>query len=437
MRVVALADSDSYTKWAAALITRMPADWQADLVVVRTAKQPSAAQLRAALAGTAVAEAAVPMLSLHDAVAFTARQRPDIVVVAAIGPLADLLAEAVLDASPNRPVIVSGLPGIALPARRKALIYRSQADMLVLHSHREVELFTAIAAYNGFQLRFGLATLPFLEEQQPGERSGDVVFAAQAIVPPTRRERLALLASFVAYAQRHPERRLVVKVRAVAGEGQTHEEFDSYAELLASRFPNAPANLVVESGSMAHWLRTASAFVTVSSTAALEAIAAGVPVLAIDDFGVTPELINDVFVGSGLLGSTADLLANGFREPEAEWLHDNYFHDHDDNTWVAVMQQLVAQNAAGELAPRARIVRGGGGAMRRAWDRKRALGRHDRSLTGLVALAIGTPARTVVLAWNELRALVRAADPGDEQPVALTNETSALDARSGIPRRTP
>jgi hypothetical protein len=45
----------------------------------------------------------------------------------------------------------------------------------------------------------------------------------------------------------------------------------------------------------------------------------------------------------------------------------------------------------GVLPVRARSRPNRGGALRRAWDRRRALGRHDRSLLGLVAFLIGWP----------------------------------------------
>jgi capsule polysaccharide modification protein KpsS len=52
-------------------------------------------------------------------------------------------------------------------------------------------------------------------------------------------------------------------------------------------------------GSMHDALRTARGFVTVSSTAALEAMAMDRPTLIISDFGVSAEMINLVFEGSG------------------------------------------------------------------------------------------------------------------------------------------
>jgi hypothetical protein len=421
VRVVAVADSDSYVKWAAAMLGRMPADWQVSLVIVRSAKQPSRGQLASALDGSRLTVDDVTTLPFDRAVTHVASEHADVVLVATIGPLADLVTEAVLDHSTVAPVIVSGVPGIALPARRKALIYRSQARLVVLHSLREVRLFEQIAAHNSLPQRFALATLPFLAELGgAGDPRGPVVFAAQAIVPPTRAQRLALLRSLSAFACRFPHLRVIIKVRALAGEGQTHAERFGYADLLREEFARVPPNLVVEVGPMAEHLRQASALVTVSSTAAIEAVALGIPTLVIDDFGVSAELINEVFTGSGLLGGTAELMARNFHDPDPAWLADNYFHDPSQNTWIASIEGLVAENRAGTLQPLPRVVRGGGGALRRAWDRKRALGSADRSIAGLVALAIGMPARVAVLALHGL------AGPLRSGPVPLQHEAAEL-----------
>lgn len=424
MRLVAVADSDSYVKWAAFLISGMPADWDISLLVVRTPKLPSEAQLADALAGSRLQRAEVDVVELDVAVSRIAAEKPDAVLVATIGPLADIVAEDILAASSARPVILSGLPGIALPARRKALLYRSQVDLIVLHSKREISRFAAIAAHNGFSIELGLATFPFFSRTAIGEtqaRPTDIIFAAQAIVPLNARDRILLLSWLVSLARANPKRRVVIKARAARGEQQTHAERDSFEDLLARKFAGAPANLVVETGPMSEHLASAAALVTVSSTAALEAAAIGVPVLVLDEFGIGPELINEVFVGSGLFGSADELIEGSFKTPNPRWMADNYFHDASDNSWLWKLQGLIEANRRGELAPRERIVRGPGGALRRAWDRKQALGSADRSALGAIALVIGTPARAALIGS---RALFRVAAGRRPQPPteALTPE---------------
>ena len=425
MRAIAIADSDSYIKWGAALLSQLPTEWSTELVVVRTVKAPSSSQLATALSGSGIEPASVTFRDVADAVIHVASERPDVVLMATIGPLADILTEAVVASASPRPVIVSGLPGIGLPARRKALLYRSQADLVVLHSTREIRRFSAIALANGLTQQFALASLPFLGSAGATTGGTDVIFAAQAIVPPLREQRVRLLGWLAELAHADATRRVVIKVRAVGTEQQTHAETDGYADLLASEFPHAPANLVVEGGPMAAHLAAASALVTISSTAALEAIAVGVPVLAIDEFGVTPELINEVFTGSGLLGSAEQLITGDFRLAEPDWLADNYFHEKSANTWIDALGALVLANRVGMLPARSRVIRGPGGSLRRAWDRKRALGSHDRSLIGYLALAVGTPARGLVLVLRDLHRVT--ADPRPvRQPIPLDDEAPAL-----------
>ena len=100
------------------------------------------------------------------------------------------------------------------------------------------------------------------------------------------------------------------------------------------------------------------------------------------------------------------MIARAYRHPRPSWLHDNYFHDPVDDDWIRSLGALVQSRRAGELAPRPAPERRGG-ALRDAWERKRALGGHDRSGIGLVALVIGTPARAFARTAQALGAAAR------------------------------
>jgi hypothetical protein len=301
----------------------------------------------------------------------------------------------VLSELPDRPVLVSGLPGISIPATWKALFYRAQADLFVLHSRNEIREFRDVAVKRGWTHRLVLATLPFIDDR-PVTGGTDVVFAVQSIVPSRLDDRERVLDILVDTARRNPGHRVVIKVRAVEGEAQTHDEQHGYPELLAAR-DDAPANLVVASGPMSTALDTACGLVTVSSTSVIEAVGRGVPVIAISDFGVTARLINVVFAGSGLLGSGEDVAMLRFAHPRPEWLADNYFHDPALDDWLSAVDELVEARSAGRLPARRSLRGGAGGVLRRAWERKRAFGSHDRSMLGAVALAVGVPARAGAL----------------------------------------
>lgn len=415
MRILAVADSDSYLKWGASVLDRLPADWQHDLTVVATPVVPSGRQRAAALAGSGYAGHAVPVQELREIAERIAVEEPDAVLLALRGPVVRVAVRAIVAASARRPVLVSGLPGISIPATMKALYYRSQVDLMLLQSKREITAFREVAAEHGFEQDFALGSLPFLPAPRERALGDDIVFAAQAKVPRTLDERRELIAMLVDTARRHPDRRVVLKLRALAGEQQTHLERYPLDTLLDEL--DAPPNLVVETGPMLEHLQRASGLVTVSSTAAIEAVALGVPVLVLDDFGVSARNINLVFEGSGLFGGADDLRAARFHHPESGWLDENYFHPGEDDDWAASIAALVARRDAAAL-PLRRQVRGTlGGNLRRVWDRKRALGAYDRSLGGLLALAVGLPLRRVVLVLRRLRrASTGAAAPARSSP---------------------
>jgi hypothetical protein len=429
--LLVVADTDSYLKWGAALASQLPDSWSAELVLIRTPAAPSERQRRVALAGTRFSVANVRDLGLDELAGHLAGRRPDAVLLAVRGPLVRVVTPIVGNGA-NRPVIVSGFPGLTIPAEDKAVIYREQADLVVLHSRREVREFRAIAERLDIDsVEFGLATLPFLRtaaRQTIGAAAAnvassssvvasvaevdrtDLVFAAQAKVPFEREDRVQMLRWLTDAARRRPNRRVVVKVRARAGEAQTHREEHDYGALLADAEVRAelggtlPANLVVEDGPMSDHLARASALVTVSSTAVLEAIADGVPALLIEDFGITPKLINTVFEGSGLFAGADLLVAGEVRHPDPEWLDDNYFHGPDADDWLARLDALVARRRAAGLVLAARRHNLAGGSLRRAFERKRMLGGHDRSVAGLLAMVVAMPTRWCVRRVRRVRA---------------------------------
>jgi hypothetical protein len=440
-RVVGLVDTDSFAKWGAHLLATAPAHWDLELLTVATPRSASRAQLRSAFRGLddrLAHLAAAPPTPLHvDAIVERLRQDPpDAVLVSVIGPVAELVIDEVLRRVRRRPVLVTGLPGISYPAKWKGVFFRARADLFVLHSHREVRAYEELAAEGGVEPHFALATLPFARPGAPAAGDdGDapvrdtVVFAAQPSVPAERADRERVVGWLVETARRHPSWRVVIKVRAAAGEHQTHREQDPYPDLVPA---GAPANLVVESGPMSEHLDRAVALVTISSTAVLEAAARGVPALTLTDFGTGRHLINEVFVGSGLEGDARDLVDGRFGTVRAEWMHDNHFHPESENDWATRTEALMALRDAGGLVDRPAARRSRGGGLRRAWERKNALGPDDRSVLGTVALVIGAPVRAAKRLGRRVLRVVRPV----EAPVVLA-PTSQRDGsrRSDGPRR--
>ena len=272
-RVLAVADSDSYLKWSAATLRAMPARWRTSQVVIDSPIRPSAAQIRAA-AGERVE--VLPYASVIDRLRI---ERPDVVLLACTGPVVASVAADRVFRRPTRPVLITGLPGISIPASSRAVRARAGCDLFLLHSHEEIAEFTGLATRHGPELIFGLASLPFLSRQRTAgdqQRRDRLIFAAQAKVPSRRSDREQIL---LALADAAPA---LVKLRAVEEEQQTHREQWPYPVLLADleahgRIDSSAVGILV--GSMDEALHNARALVTVSSTAALEAMAVGLPTL--------------------------------------------------------------------------------------------------------------------------------------------------------------
>ena len=185
-----------------------------------------------------------------------------------------------------------------------------------------------------------------------------------------------------------PARRVVLKLRSRPefGETETHYERTELTELLRDR----PDNVVFSHEPMAQALANAEGLVTVSSTAAIEAMAMGVPVIALDTFGVSKTHLNTVFNGSGVQGSAEDVIARRFRHPNAQWLADNYFHAPEQSTWWSDVEQLVSLRRRGLLPPRF-VPTARGGVLHEAWQRKAVLGRQPEPLEGAEVWVVPNP----------------------------------------------
>jgi hypothetical protein len=335
VRVLAVADSDSYLKWAACLLDDLPRGCETELAVVRTPIVPSPDQIAAAV----MDRPPPPVLSARALRRTAERMRPDAILVACTGPVVDILVAETFAGLQPRPVFVTGLPGISVPATEKAWLFRSGCDLFVVHSERETAEFAMIASMLGGGGAVGLARLPFLRPKPVCRGGNRVVFATQAKVPREREDRERILLSLAALADSRPELDVVVKLRALEDERQTHNERHHYQRLW--RELGEPGRLIFETGSMGDQLAQAAGFVTVSSTAALEAIAQNVPVLVLSDFGVSAEMINLVFEGSGLLGTLDDLADGGFRLADPAWCAANYFHSAEHDDWTGLLAGLV------------------------------------------------------------------------------------------------
>ncbi len=299
--VMAVADSDSYLKWSVATLRAMPARWRTTQVVIDSPVRPSAAQIQAA------AGERVEVLSYASVIDRLRLERPDVVLLACTGPVVASVAADRLFRGRTRPVLVTGLPGISIPATGRAVWARAGCDLFLLHSHREIAEFTRLADSTWPELIFGLASLPFLPSRRVADdhqRAGTSrLRRAGQGAEPTQRSG----ADPAGPGRRRSGRGQVARGRGGAADPPRAVAVPAAA---APTWPPRAGSLPRPSAFSRLDGRgpgNARALVTVSSTAALEAMAVGLPTLIISDFGVSADMINTVFDGSGCLGTLDDL----------------------------------------------------------------------------------------------------------------------------------
>jgi len=356
--VLAIADSDSYLKLATSFLHRLGPEWDRRVYLARTPVMPTEAQIAAAFEGTDLDPQMLEVINLSQLDADSVHD--DILFASATGPVVAEIYSRILRSEPvdaRRTALVSALPGVAYPATQKGWNYRRAGDAFICHSHAEARDFSFMTeSHSGHQPTIMVSKLPFLHcagfPPEPDQNITRLVFAPQAKVPETLAERESILLALEQASKMNPGVEVVIKLRAKAGEPQTHLEaypYDSlFADLQARQKISSESRIRFDTGSMSEALVAGSALVTVSSTAALESIDRGLPTMVLSDFGVNRQMINTVFVASGIIGNLDDVVSLNFGVPSKAWLRENYFHRMDRSFSQSL--EILAQRAnAGKL----------------------------------------------------------------------------------------
>ncbi|WP_345669108.1 DUF6716 putative glycosyltransferase [Streptomyces similanensis] len=348
-RVAVLADSDTRWKWGALTASRIvsaPPQGSGDTAepggpgapglrldgyLLRGRATPTARQLTEvgvhadSLREVTAVEFLRAMAADADADGDADVEEPyDVVVLALVGGGVQAMLHGlkrVWQGRARRPVVVTGYVGVVYEKLADGLLLRHGADLVLANSRQDADRFRAV--YEGVGADASAVTevaLPFLGGT-PYQGPNDpytVVFAAQPSVPAGRAERAYLLDRLIRHAAAHPEREVLLKLRSRPGEHTTHIEELPYQKL--AQKTDLPPNLRLVYGHMGEVLDRTDLLVTVSSTAALEALHRRIPTAVLTDLGVREVLGNHHFTGSGCLASWEQLDAGHRPVPDEEWL---------------------------------------------------------------------------------------------------------------------
>lgn len=374
MIIHVVADSDSRWKWGASLAARLDDDDAADDDVAqqlrgqdsrRHAPAPHevfghlvfgrATPTQQQVDDVGVANYPMRRASLSAVVTDPAVAAADVVVLACTGGTIQAALHGFARAwagQPSRPCVVTGYVGLVFERFVDGLLLRVGADIVLANSANDAAAFRSVYAAVGADGDAVVQTaLPFLGgpayDPSPvarGERPWTVCFVTQPSVPLHRSERRYALERIFSYARNHPDHRVLVKLRARPGAQTTHIEQHHFVTL--THRIDTPVNVEFVYGAMAKALDETDLCVTVSSTAALEALQRGIPTAILNDFGIRESLGNHIFLNSGLFTSWSALDAGLTPTPDPAWLAANGVGDPDPYSLLRErVGKLVAERA--------------------------------------------------------------------------------------------
>lgn len=276
-----------------------------------------------------------------------------IVTARIFAPLRDLIRRPDFRHRARRPVVVAFQGGLDFTPER-GFAHRRHADVAFVVPRGDVARCRAFAASDGAGAQIvGFGHPAFLRpppKPAPRPARGDIVFFAQALSPPSRAGRVHMLQVLAALARAHPDRRVVLKLRHLPGENalHLHRETHDYPGLMARALPAAPPNLITSVAPIEAALAGAARAITCTSTAAIDAVAAGVPVQVYLDY-VEAYLdplaapMRALFAQSGLLASLPDLLEGSPRPPAPGWVEQMFCPPDLGERVVAAVQAVRAR----------------------------------------------------------------------------------------------
>ncbi len=226
-----------------------------------------------------------------------------------------LLLQSAWGEQASRPVLVSAYPGILFRHQLEGMMDRSGVDLLCLNGEGDAQLYRQACAAMGLDSGnaevTGLPILWSLEPRLQVPEADSIVFFEQPSVPDNPIQRKYICRRLADLARAWPDHPVIFKPRTSKVEATLHRhhgEMSSRVEKLARRIPN----LQISYKPSLALLKQCGCAITVSSTAAMEAMALGVSTRIVSDLGVNESLGNHYFLGSGALAHFDAIIRDPF-----------------------------------------------------------------------------------------------------------------------------
>ena len=164
-------------------------------------------------------------------------------------------------------------------------------------------------------------------------------------MPARAAERAYIYQRLVEYALAHPEREVLLKPRHRLEEDTFHRMRHHPATLLSG--VDLPANFRIEYASIQEQLPATDLLMTMSSTAALEALDRGCRVGLVLDLGIHERHGNQVFLNSGLLRTFSQIQDDDLGTADSQWL-DSYFPGLGRSSSELIVDRIEQLQLSGE-----------------------------------------------------------------------------------------
>jgi len=232
----------------------------------------------------------------------------------------------------DRPVLVSAYPGLLFRFALEGMLDRSGADLLCLNSDQDFAQYRlgreALGLSSDNAVVTGLPLLWNARSEQPLPDKPSIVFFEQPSIPVHPLQRRYICKQLKELAEAWPNHSVIFKPRTSSIESTLHRRHGEMAGVI-ERMSDTVPNLQLSFKPATRLLRQCGCAITVSSTAALEAMAMGVSTRIVGDLGVTETLGNHFFAESGAVADFAAICRDPFTPVhKVDWLQR---HGHQPN----------------------------------------------------------------------------------------------------------
>ena len=245
----------------------------------------------------------------------------------------------------QRPMLVSAYPGLLFRFALEGMLDRSGADLLCLNSEQDLATYRMGRQAQGLSSDNAVVTgLPVLWNAHSSRKQVNppsIVFFEQPSIPVHPLQRRYVCRQLKALAEAWPDHPVIFKPRTSSIESTLHRRHGEMAGVIEAMAETVP-NLQVSFKPATRLLRNCGCAITVSSTAALEAMAMGVSTRIVGDLGVTETLGNHFFAESGAVADFAAIRANPFEAiHDTHWLQQQGWRVDGQDTFInAIVTRL-------------------------------------------------------------------------------------------------